>query len=163
LKKTRQGSVIAILVIEAALYLLFTVVALAVVDAPPVRRSLGCDRGDAVAVAMCGATKTVALGIPLISVIYASSDKAGILAVPLLMYHAFQILAGALLVPRLRAWRARDPKALAAAAARAADAESGGQKAALAAATAEEEEKQQQPGAAEQADGEGAAAAAAAR
>lgn len=104
------GSVIALLVICAALYLIFTVGCLAFMDAPPVKRALKTNRGDAIAVAMCAATKTVALGIPLISVIYASSPKAGILAVPLLMYHALQILLGAVIIPPLRRWRDAEVK-----------------------------------------------------
>ena len=57
---------------------------------------------DAVAVAMCGATKTLALGMPLISVIYAGNPSAGILALPLIVYHASQILQGNVLIGPLK-------------------------------------------------------------
>lgn len=100
------GSVIGMMVIVAGLYVIFMGMALSVGFAP-LNRLLGINRADAIAIAMCGATKTVALGIPLIGVIYANSPKAGILAVPLLMYHALQILIGHVLIPPLKRWKER--------------------------------------------------------
>lgn len=44
---------------------------------------------------MCVSTKTVALGIPIISAVYGSNKKAGLYALPLIIYHAEQILIGA--------------------------------------------------------------------
>jgi len=82
---------------------------------PPPRpaRSCACrplKRADAVAVVICGATKTLALGAPLISVIYARSDDVGLVALPLVMYHALQCVVGAPLLPPLRRWRDGEPK-----------------------------------------------------
>lgn len=65
---------------------------------PPVggalRLRLRCRKGDAVAVVICGSTKTVALGVPLISTMYGKVPYAGLLAAPLIIYHALQILLG---------------------------------------------------------------------
>ncbi len=52
---------------------------------------------DRIAALMCGPQKTVALGIPLIMVIYDNSPMTGILSVPLLCYHSLQILIGSFL------------------------------------------------------------------
>jgi sodium/bile acid cotransporter 7 len=51
---------------------------------------------DTIALVMCGSTKTVALGIPLIQVIF--KENAGVIAVPLLMYHSLQLVVGSILV-----------------------------------------------------------------
>ena len=53
---------------------------------------------DTVALTMCGATKTVALGLPLINIIFADNPAIGILTIPLLMYHALQLVVGAFVV-----------------------------------------------------------------
>ncbi|KAI9023998.1 SBF-like CPA transporter family-domain-containing protein [Hyaloraphidium curvatum] len=67
-------------------------------------------RADAIATMFVGATKTIALGIPLINIIWGSDPNAGLYAAPLLIYHAAQLLVGALIVPFLRAWKRRgDP------------------------------------------------------
>lgn len=47
---------------------------------------------DMVAAIMCGATKTLALGVPLLSVLYNGSPDLALLALPLIIYHAVQIL-----------------------------------------------------------------------
>lgn len=62
-------------------------------------------RADAVAVIICGATKTLALGAPLISVMYGKSDDVGLVALPLVVYHALQCVVGAPLLGPLRRWR----------------------------------------------------------
>ncbi|KAI8065371.1 putative sodium bile acid cotransporter [Gilbertella persicaria] len=63
-------------------------------------------RKDAVAIMYCGATKTVSMGIPLINVLYAQSSYGimGVLSLPLLMYHIFQLVIGNLQVPLLKKW-----------------------------------------------------------
>lgn len=50
---------------------------------------------DAIAMSMCVSTKTVALGIPIISAVYGGNEKAGLFSLPLIIYHAEQILIGA--------------------------------------------------------------------
>lgn len=103
------GSVVAILVICLALYFAFTAACLAIGALPPLKRLLRLKRTDIVPIAYCGATKTLALGLPLISVMYGDKKNVGILALPLLMYHAGQILTGNLFIPHLRRWRNADP------------------------------------------------------
>jgi len=66
---------------------------------------------DAVAVAMCVGTKTVALGIPIIQAVYEHNPAAGLLSLPLIIYHAEQILMGSLLTAPLKRWIGRRAKA----------------------------------------------------
>ncbi|KAG0252343.1 hypothetical protein BG011_007026 [Mortierella polycephala] len=65
---------------------------------------------DTVAVLFCGATKSVAMGIPMIKILYSDSDgsaKAGLLATPLLIYHVEQLFSGAFMVGWLKKWVGR--------------------------------------------------------
>lgn len=61
-------------------------------------------RPDTIAIVMCGATKSAALGIPLINVMFSGNAAIGILSLPLLMYHAGQLLAGSFLVTYFTGW-----------------------------------------------------------
>ncbi|TPX36600.1 hypothetical protein SmJEL517_g01179 [Synchytrium microbalum] len=67
-------------------------------------RWFGFTPADTVAIVMCAATKTVSLGVPLIQVIFANDPTKGILAIPLLMYHAIQLLIGAIFVTLFQKW-----------------------------------------------------------
>ncbi|KAG0332431.1 hypothetical protein BG004_001272 [Podila humilis] len=70
---------------------------------------------DTVAVLFCGATKSVAMGIPMIKILYASgpgSALAGLLATPLLIYHVEQLFSGAFMVGWLKKWVARGEETL---------------------------------------------------
>jgi len=54
---------------------------------------------DATAVVMCGSQKTLALGIPLCEAFFRGGDvPTGVLIVPLVFYHVFQLAAAGLLV-----------------------------------------------------------------
>lgn len=77
----------------------------------PAQRVLRASDADAVAVAMCVGTKTVALGIPIIQAVYEHNPAAGLLSLPLIIYHAEQILLGSLLTAPLKRWVARRTKA----------------------------------------------------
>ncbi|KAI8608376.1 SBF-like CPA transporter family-domain-containing protein [Chytriomyces sp. MP71] len=57
-----------------------------------------------VAIVMCAATKTVALGIPMINIIYKGSPLIGIISAPLLVYHAEQLVVGSFLVTWFTKW-----------------------------------------------------------
>lgn len=59
---------------------------------------------DRIAGVMCGATKTVAMGVPLINVIFHGDPSIGILTIPLLMYHALQLIFGSFFVIIFRRW-----------------------------------------------------------
>ncbi|KAF9424664.1 hypothetical protein BGZ94_007990 [Podila epigama] len=68
---------------------------------------------DTVAVLFCGATKSVAMGIPMIKILYAgNTGSAGLLATPLLIYHVEQLFSGAFMVDWLKKWMARGEETL---------------------------------------------------
>ncbi|KAJ1553918.1 hypothetical protein HK096_005814 [Nowakowskiella sp. JEL0078] len=57
-----------------------------------------------IAVVFCASTKTLALGIPLINVLFASDPNIGIISTPLLMYHAEQLIFGSIMVTWFQKW-----------------------------------------------------------
>ncbi|KAG0360218.1 hypothetical protein BG005_011198 [Podila minutissima] len=70
---------------------------------------------DTVAVLFCGATKSVAMGVPMIKIMYSSasaSSLAGLLATPLLIYHVEQLFSGAFMVGWLKKWVGRGEETL---------------------------------------------------
>ncbi|KAG0045983.1 hypothetical protein BGZ83_008817 [Gryganskiella cystojenkinii] len=75
-------------------------------------------KADTVAILFCGATKSVAVGIPLIKILYPSvpgqpgSHVAGLLATPLLIYHVEQLFSGAFMVRWLKKWVHRGEESL---------------------------------------------------
>lgn len=98
------GSWVPMLFLEWGLYIFFTIMCLVLGTFVPLKRIFSLDKPDAVALTMCGATKTLALGMPLISVLYGKNANAGVLSLPLLIYHATQILIGSLLIKPLKRW-----------------------------------------------------------
>ena len=54
-------------------------------------------RADRIAALLCGTQKTVAMGIPLILVIYDHGPQTGLISIPLLCYHPLQLLIGTFL------------------------------------------------------------------
>ncbi|KAI9146456.1 putative sodium bile acid cotransporter [Paraphysoderma sedebokerense] len=66
-------------------------------------------RSDSIAVVYCGATKTMALGLPLLQILYQNDDRIGIVSLPLLIYHATQLTIGGSMVGKLRQWESKDP------------------------------------------------------
>ncbi|KAF9981971.1 hypothetical protein BGZ65_003366 [Modicella reniformis] len=70
---------------------------------------------DTVAILFCGATKSVAMGIPMIKILYSGetgSALAGLLATPLLIYHVEQLFSGAFMVSWLKKWVGRGEETL---------------------------------------------------
>ena len=98
------GSIIVILIAMVITFFLFSALCLSLCFIPFIARALQIERPDAVAITICGATKTIALGIPVITVIYGSDPDVGLLVVPLITYHAVQCILGALMLPKLKAW-----------------------------------------------------------
>ncbi|KAI9472870.1 SBF-like CPA transporter family-domain-containing protein [Zychaea mexicana] len=106
--------VVAVAIINAGFYILFsgTCWFLAYLPMPhwvPGQRvfeRLRYSREDTVAVMYCGATKTVALGMPLINVLYQHGDpgKIGVLSTPLLLYHVEQLILGNIEVDIMKRW-----------------------------------------------------------
>jgi predicted Na+-dependent transporter len=98
------GDVAATVFLAGALFGLFTALCFAAAWPPRPLARLRLPRRDVVAVVICGATKTVAMGVPLITVMYKDVPHAGLLALPLIVYHALQVLLGGLMLGAFRAW-----------------------------------------------------------
>jgi sodium/bile acid cotransporter 7 len=63
-------------------------------------RVLRFPRPDRVAMLFCGSNKSLASGLPIASVLFASKDVA-LIVLPLMIYHQLQIIVGAVLAGRL--------------------------------------------------------------
>ncbi|MFB6890190.1 bile acid:sodium symporter family protein [Kitasatospora sp. NPDC056327] len=61
-------------------------------------RLLGLDRASGIAAVLCGSQKSLANGLPMAAVLF--GPQAGLLVLPLMMYHQLQLVAGALLAGR---------------------------------------------------------------
>ncbi|KAG2178700.1 hypothetical protein INT44_001853 [Umbelopsis vinacea] len=106
--------IVAIAVINAGFYISFSLFCLVVARLPLPRgiktpewvKKLRYSRADTVAVMYCGATKTVAMGVPLVSVLYqdAPAGIVGVLTTPLLLYHVEQLILGNIELFILKAW-----------------------------------------------------------
>jgi predicted Na+-dependent transporter len=107
-KQVPGRDVAATVFLGVALFFLFLTVSFVVAWPPPpltgLRRLVGFSRADVVAIVICGSTKTVALGVPLINVMYKQVPYAGLLAMPLIIYHALQVLLGGLMLETLKKW-----------------------------------------------------------
>jgi sodium/bile acid cotransporter 7 len=70
------------------------------------------NKEETIAICFCAPGKTQALGIPLISAMYASSDDQtrALIQVPMILYTAEQILVGQLLVWLFKRWIAKDQR-----------------------------------------------------
>lgn len=68
-----------------------------------------CSRKDTVAVILCGAAKTVVLGVPLINAQFSKqSDLIGRVSVPLVLYQGEQLVVTQLLIPLFKRWIAQE-------------------------------------------------------
>lgn len=65
------------------------------------------DRGERIAVAFCASHKTVALGIPLLGVLFHNRSDIGVIALPLVAFHLTENLLDGAIATRLR--RSREP------------------------------------------------------
>ncbi|RUS18870.1 putative sodium bile acid cotransporter [Endogone sp. FLAS-F59071] len=106
--------IIAILIINLFLYIGFSLLCLFLARLPVPHGPLWISRWrfsreDTVAIMYCGATKTVAMGVPLINVLYSGGDPGliGVLSTPLLMYHVEQLICGSIEVSILKKWVVR--------------------------------------------------------
>ncbi|WUG43247.1 bile acid:sodium symporter [Kitasatospora sp. NBC_00458] len=61
-------------------------------------RLLGLDRPSGIAAVLCGSQKSLASGLPMATVLF--GPQAGLLVLPLMMYHQVQLVAGTLLAGR---------------------------------------------------------------
>lgn len=101
------GSVLAVAALMGGCYVAFTAGALLLPLWPPLGRLLRASDADAIALSMCVGTKSVALGIPIITAVYAHNPAVGLLSLPLIIYHALQILMGSLITAPLKRWVGR--------------------------------------------------------
>ncbi len=62
-------------------------------------RALGVPRGDEVAMMFCGSQKSVVTGVPMAHLLF-SEASAGIIVLPIMLYHLMQLLLGAWLARR---------------------------------------------------------------
>jgi solute carrier family 10 (sodium/bile acid cotransporter), member 7 len=63
---------------------------------------LGFEMGDRVALLFCGPQKTLAAGAPMAQILFAGHPGLGLILLPVILYHAVQLLGGAALVRRFR-------------------------------------------------------------
>ncbi len=63
-------------------------------------RVLGFDHGDRMALIFCGSKKSLAQGVTMGKVLLATHPAAGLVLLPLMIYHALQLIVGGLLAPR---------------------------------------------------------------
>ncbi|KAL7322264.1 LRR receptor-like serine/threonine-protein kinase RGI2 [Mucor circinelloides] len=111
----------AVVILNFLFYVLFSVLSFLLARLPYSKRIFGplkwldrlrYSREDTVAVMYCGATKTVAMGVPLINVLYQKGDPGtiGVLSTPLLLYHVEQLILGNIEVEILKKWVSRGQK-----------------------------------------------------
>ncbi len=58
-------------------------------------------RADRITLVFCGSNKSLASGLPIATVLFSGGDVA-LIVLPLMLFHQLQIMAGAVLAPRLR-------------------------------------------------------------
>ncbi len=63
-------------------------------------RALGFGHGDRMALIFCGSKKSLAQGVTMGKVLLATHPAAGLVLLPLMIYHALQLIVGGLLAPR---------------------------------------------------------------
>ncbi|CDH58359.1 member of the slc10 carrier family [Lichtheimia corymbifera JMRC:FSU:9682] len=106
--------IVAVVIMNFGFYILFSLLAMFLsyipfpssLKEPRWVKRMRFSREDTVAVMFCGATKTVAMGVPLINVLYESGDPGtvGVLSTPLLLYHVEQLILGNIEVDILKRW-----------------------------------------------------------
>ncbi len=65
-----------------------------------VARALKFDHGDRMALIFCGSKKSLAQGVTMAQVLLAGNPAAGVVLLPLMIYHALQLFVGGVLAPR---------------------------------------------------------------
>ncbi|KAK9377351.1 SBF-like CPA transporter family-domain-containing protein [Lipomyces chichibuensis] len=107
-----HASVIMVCFLNVGFYLLFTAICFLAARFPGLSEKYHFSRPDTVSIMLCGAAKTVALGVPLINAQYgSSSDAVGYASIALVLYQGEQILVAQVLVPIFRGWIEREIEA----------------------------------------------------
>ena len=93
-----------LILINASFYITFSLLIMFIARLPI--RYWQFSQKDTVAIMFCGATKTLAMGIPLINALYGNKTReiTGLLSIPLIMYHVEQLIIGAFQVILLKKW-----------------------------------------------------------
>ena len=73
--------------------------AMVLVTVVMVSRALGFDRGDEIALVLCGSQKSLVTGVPMANALFPSA-VLGQMMLPLMIYYPMQLLVGAWLARR---------------------------------------------------------------
>ena len=68
---------------------------------------LSFDVAQRIVLFFTGTQKTLAAGIPLLTVVFEGNPNAGVVAIPLLMYHPMQLVVASFVAPRVKGWMKR--------------------------------------------------------
>ncbi|CAF1609529.1 unnamed protein product [Adineta ricciae] len=103
-KPIHTQDLVILFAIGAGLYVFFSIFIMILARLPIPHWQFS--QKDTVAIMFCGATKTLAMGIPLISALYGNqrNDMSGVLSLPLIIYHVEQLVLGAIEVILLKNW-----------------------------------------------------------
>ncbi|ORX92449.1 hypothetical protein K493DRAFT_338807 [Basidiobolus meristosporus CBS 931.73] len=99
------GSLASVIALDAVFFAIFNSFSFLVSRIP----ALGFSRPDTVAIMMCAGTKTVSLGVPLLNLLFEGNPNIGVMTIPLLVYHAEQLIFGAVLIDYLKSWVESEP------------------------------------------------------
>ena len=88
-------ALVAKTLVGAVLLFFFVLLALSIAA-----RLVGLSAEDRVAVLFCGSKKTLAAGVPMAQVIFASNPAIGLILMPLMLYHPLQLAVGGMLAQR---------------------------------------------------------------
>lgn len=64
--------------------------------------ALGLSRGESTATTFCAATKSLAVGVPMATILFGDYPELGLLLLPTMIYHPLQLLLGGVLAERWR-------------------------------------------------------------
>lgn len=93
---TRYDAQTMIIIVLAACAMLAIVIAAIMASA----RALRLPRDDEAAALFCGATKSLANGMPIAGILFAGNPALGAIVLPLIVYHQAQLFVGALIARR---------------------------------------------------------------
>lgn len=110
-EQVSHQSIIMVCFMNVGFYLCFTMICFFLAHCWFLPKRFQFSREDTVSIMLCGAAKTVALGVPLINAQYnGDNTKIGLVSIPLVLYQGEQILVAQLLVPIFRRWIERGQK-----------------------------------------------------
>ncbi|UJR24737.1 hypothetical protein I4U23_006111 [Adineta vaga] len=103
-KSIETKDLLILFLINAGIYIFFSLIIMIIARLPI--RYWQFSEQDTIAIMFCGATKTLAMGIPLINALYGNQrqDMSGVLSLPLIIYHVEQLIIGAIEVILLKNW-----------------------------------------------------------